>query len=384
MIYYLLIFAITSILAFQHIGKKRVSFSAFMTYIMLIGIFVGISDMLGGYDRYIYADAYEALAWEVRHEGWFKERYYLYFSHEPVFGILLSALGAITSNRYIFILVITLIFFALFGVSIYRNMKNPFWGALIFLGLLFFFTFAYMRQILAVSVAWMSLPYLIRRNPKKFFTIVIVAALIHNSAVYFALLYFMPLKKYHPDKILQVMFLLLILGFTNITSVLFLFYGESVESASGKAQMYATAAQHGFRIEYVIESLLFLYILLQNYKYIGEDRRSLVLLNTYLFFCGILLMFCRSTDGGRISWYSMIGLFALLSKLSLKVADVRNWSFGICLALYLRILIVWGIQLTPYKTFFTNGHRQGDIIYELYEYNDNYDKNKFYNLWNND
>jgi len=34
--------------------------------------------------------------------------------------------------------------------------------------------------------------------------------------------------------------------------------------------------------------------------------------------------------------------------------------------------------LSPYKTFFTNGHREGDYIYNIYEYDPQYDVDKFY------
>jgi len=46
--------------------------------------------------------------------------------------------------------------------------------------------------------------------------------------------------------------------------------------------------------------------------------------------------------------------------------------------LFLRILTSWGVLLYPYKTFFTNGHRENDYIFERYEYDYNYDKDKFY------
>ena len=36
------------------------------------------------------------------------------------------------------------------------------------------------------------------------------------------------------------------------------------------------------------------------------------------------------------------------------------------------------MYLYPYKTFFTNGVREGDGIYERYEYDGNYALDKFY------
>lgn len=36
------------------------------------------------------------------------------------------------------------------------------------------------------------------------------------------------------------------------------------------------------------------------------------------------------------------------------------------------------MQISPYKTFFTNGIREGDVIEQLYEYDHGYDEDKFY------
>ena len=52
----------------------------------------------------------------------------------------------------------------------------------------------------------------------------------------------------------------------------------------------------------------------------------------------------------------------------------------VALLLYLRIFFAWQtyMNLYPYKTFLTNGHREGDPVWEQYEYDENYDKDKFY------
>ena len=46
--------------------------------------------------------------------------------------------------------------------------------------------------------------------------------------------------------------------------------------------------------------------------------------------------------------------------------------------LFLRILTSWGVLLYPYKPFLTNGHRENDYIFNKYEYDDGYDRDKFY------
>ena len=50
----------------------------------------------------------------------------------------------------------------------------------------------------------------------------------------------------------------------------------------------------------------------------------------------------------------------------------------VALLLYLRIITEWGVLISPYKTFFTKGSRQGDYIHILYEYDASYDYDKFY------
>ena len=53
MAYYIILFVITAILAWLNTGNTKVSKPLFFTFCLCIGLFVGLSDMLGGYDRSI-------------------------------------------------------------------------------------------------------------------------------------------------------------------------------------------------------------------------------------------------------------------------------------------------------------------------------------------
>ena len=115
---------------------------------------------------------------------------------------------------------------------------------------------------------------------------------------------------------------------------------------------------------------------------IKAEKESLMILNIYLMFCGILLLFCRSSDGGRIAWYCTIGPMIILSDFCLS-SSARFLRFIVSLmmfVLYFRIINAWGFLLLPYKTFFSEGYRQGDVIRDRYEYDFNYDTDKFYNI----
>ena len=270
--------------------------------------------------------------------------------------------------------------YVLLPLSLYKHTKYPFFSLLIFLGLIFFFSFTYLRQVLACGLCWMAIPYAVDRKFWRFAAFVVAATLIHNSAAYFILLYFIPQKKYAPSKILLVMSLLFFLGLSGITKSLFLVAGGVTENM--KITNYSQTAEHGFRIEYVIESLLFLFILLKNYAKVQTDRRSLVLLNVYLMFCGVLLFFCRSSDGGRIAWYCSLGVMIMMSEFCSyrNTNGLRSFVTVLCIVLYLRIFFAWGVLIRPYKTFLSVGHRSDDFIYQSYEYDYKYDHDKFYNL----
>jgi hypothetical protein len=59
---------------------------------------------------------------------------------------------------------------------------------------------------------------------------------------------------------------------------------------------------------------------------------------------------------------------------------VKFSTYAMMIWLYWRILTAWSFQLSPYKTFLTDGVREYDPIWEEYEYDHNYDDDKLYKL----
>ena len=62
MIIYIILFLIPVILYFYYKDNKQVSYKPFLFFFISLAIFVGLGDMLGGYDRYIYGDLFDNLA----------------------------------------------------------------------------------------------------------------------------------------------------------------------------------------------------------------------------------------------------------------------------------------------------------------------------------
>lgn len=378
-LYILLFFLIICINTFTvKFGYKKENGLRFS--FILLALFVGLSDMLGGYDRYIYSELFDGIA-DITKEG---GRY----SDSAIFTLYPSEIGYIgsnvlisfiTSNRYIFILLYTLIIYFLYYFSLKKYCINYPFAMMLFMGLMFFFTFTYLRQMVGVGIAWFAIRYVYKKELYKFIICVLVAASFHNSAIILFPLYFLPIKRFSQRSIIIIMSLCLALGLSGGPSAVFRLYGN-VTDMQYRTDSYAEQ-EIGFRYEYIIEALVFLYFILKNYSLIPTTKKNIVLLNTSLGFCAILLLFVLSLNGGRLGWYYLIGIISTLSLIAKNVkrdSSTNRVIFIICLLLFFRILYYWGFLLSPYKTFLTNGVRDYDPVYETYEYDENYSKDKFY------
>lgn len=349
-----------------------------------LGIFVSLGDMLGGYDRYIYGALFDSVSADIA-AGIFIDQNSLFQLYATEWGytsfnVLMSF---VTKNRYIFILTLTIIIYILLFFSIKKYTNNYAFAVLMFLGLWFFFTFTYLRQVTAAAIAWLAIEYTIDRKPWKFFGILLIAYSFHNSAIILAPLYFIPQIKYEKTTVIAIMAVCLILGLTNLPEMAF----EQFGGLSGSEERMAGLALQdekggGFRPEYLLEAVVFLWFILSNYdEFDDKNKTQVVLLNMALVFCAILLFFIRSDNGGRLSWFYMIGVISILTFIATKDKKINIHTISLVvmsIILFMRIVISWGILVTPYKSFLTNGHREGDYIYEQYEYDHRYDLDKFY------
>ena len=99
----------------------RKSTKVFLGILMLFAALVcGLGDMLGGYDRYIYGEIFDATA-DDRALGIniFLTSAFNYAENEKGYAFYNYFLTYITSNRYIFILLTTLLMY----VAVYRHTR---------------------------------------------------------------------------------------------------------------------------------------------------------------------------------------------------------------------------------------------------------------------
>ncbi len=380
MIIYLVWFLVSVLLCYGTLKankKVQVQLSAF--FLLALGIFVGLGDMLGGYDRYIYAELYDGMA-DFNHTGgnpWLSYSFEFY-DNEFGYGTFCALLTYVTSNRYIFIFIATMVIYALLIRSLTKYVDNMPFAVVMFMALWFFFTFTYLRQVIGATIAWLSIQYIIKRDWKRFLLVMFIAYSFHNSAIIFLPMYFVPVRKFSQKQVLVVMAAALLIGLSPVPQALFAAYGET-DADRVNAGSYAKDA--GFRWAYLIEAAFFLYVILRNYKNISNHAKDVVMLNIALVFCAILLVFIRSENGGRLGWYYMIGVMCTLSNICVKNKKLLAQGTLILIVsffLYYRILDAWAFNMTPYKTFLTPGHTAAEWIYEEYEYDTHYDEDKLY------
>lgn len=377
---YILILIIIAFFAYKEFNGERLSNYGLFFILLGLCLFVGMGDMLGGYDRYIYGSLFDRVADMVTagQTNYKDAALFQLYSSEFGYCWLNVALGYITQNRYIYIMILTIIIY----VNLYNSLKKyasyRAFALLIFMGFWFFFTFTYLRQVLSATIAWYSIKYIINRDFKKFLLIVVLAFSFHNSAIVIFPLYFIPVIKFKRDIIVYLAIAMFLLGLSGVPSTLFDIYG----AASGSLERSNSYnIDNGARWAYLIESFVILLFVFRNYDSLFQTKLQTLLTNMAIIFTLILVLFYKSENGGRLSWHYMIGIIITLSNLaSSKIQNQsdKNIVLVMCCILYIRILLAWGILLYPYKTFLTPGIRPRDYIEVKYEYDHNYDINKFY------
>ncbi len=378
---YLVIFAIP-VFAYLNGSAVNRNKSFLAWYMVALALFVGLGDMLGGYDRYIYGEVFDGIADGITH-GYSYETIAAINFFEPGYSVLCYAIALLTENRYVYIFIVTMLMYYCFFRAFEKYMTNYPLAMIMFLGMVFYFTFTYLRQVSAFAVAWFGVTYLIEGKKWKFFAVVLFVALLHKSGIVFATLYFLPLKKFKPGVIIAIFVLCAILGISGVTGVLYDAFAH-VSDAEGLSNYSASL---GVRGAYIIEVILFVWIILSNYNKIEPTRRNLIFLNMAWAFCAFLLLFVRSSDGGRVAWFFTLGIIytvTLVCSTNQARIKIKN-GFGllmivVMLTLYVRVFIAWQSynNLYPYKTFLTDGYRTPDYSWRRYEYDHKYDEDKFY------
>lgn len=381
MISYYLIFVISIIYYFIQSRQRNNSSTLFFFFMFITAFFIGLGDMIGGYDRYIYGEVFDSIADEMRGKRNLSHLFYLVNGKEFGYFTWQVIVSVFTPNRYIFILVTTLTIYYLFFRVMRKYMLDYPLSVILFMGMMFYFSMTYLREVLGVAILWQGLKYIWKRKFLKYVFFVLLAASFHGSILIALLMYFVPIKIFSKKSITFSLIICLLIGMTPLPNFILANAGSLTEKSIGGANAYELQDQ-GFRIEYVLEVLFFMWLIFKNYNKIDTDKRTLTFLNMTIVLCLILFFFMRFGQGGRFAWPFYIGVFYMVpylvrkNKTSLPLTSIVLVVFTL---LFIRITIAWESLNVPYKTFLTNGMPAGDgTIFDKYEYDLDYVNNKFH------
>ena len=381
MIIYYFILVVSLIYYFIQRSRKVISVPILFFFMLAFSLFVGLGAMIGGYDRYIYGEVFDSIADEMRGEGNLSSLLYLVNGKEYGYFIWQIIVSIFTSNRYIFILVTTLTIYYLFFRTMKKYILEYPLSVIVFMGMLFYFSMTYLRAVFAIAIFWQGICYLWKRQFWKYTFFVLLAASFHTSILIAFVMYFVPIKRYSKKTIIILLMLCNIVGITPLPNMILANAGNLTEKNTGEANAYELQEQ-GFRIEYVLEVLFFIWLIFKNYNKIDMDKRILTFLNMTIGLCFILLFFMRFGQGGRFAWPFYIGVFYMIPyTISKQKSSVWMTPMVIVLfsLLFVRITIAWESLNVPYTTFLTNGMPAGDgTIFDKYEYDLDYVNNKFH------
>lgn len=345
---------------------------------LYMSIFIGLGDMIGGYDRYIYGEMFDSIADEMRGNKNLTRLFYFIDGKEYGYFAWEILVSLFTRNRYIFILVTILATYLLYFNAFKKYITNYPLACIVFMGFLFYFSMTYLRQTFAIGIAWQGIQYIWQRKPIKFFLIIALAISFHTSTAIFAIMYFIPRRKYSTANIATILLLCLIIGATPLPQY---FLASANDFADKGGEGYTNELQ-GFRIEYVLETIFLMTIVFTHYRKIDRSPQTLTFLNMTVVFCAVMLFFMRFGQGGRFGWPFFFGIFYILpyiANLRGSASWVRPFVIVVCFALFARITVSWNTLNIPYKTFLTNGEPSGNgDIYHKYEYDYNYTTDKLY------
>lgn len=381
MIIYYLILAVSLIYYFIQRNRKVTSVSLLFFFMLALSLFVGLGDMIGGYDRYIYGEVFDTIVDEMRGKRDVSRLFYLVSGKEFGYFVWQVIVSIFTPNRYIFILITTLTMYYLFFRVMKKYLLEYPLSVILFMGMMFYFSMTYLREVFAIAILWQGIQYIWERKFWKYVFFVVLAASFHNSILIALVMYFIPIKRYPKKTIIIWLILCFIVGMTPLPNIILVNAGSLTEKNTGEVNAYELQEQ-GFRIEYVLEVLFFIWLIFKNYNKIDTDKRTLTFLNMTIVLCFILLFFMRFGQGGRFAWPFYIGVFYIIpylvskNKTSLPLTSIVLVVFSL---LFIRISIAWESLNVPYTTFLTNGMPAGDgKIFNKYEYDLNYVDDKFY------
>jgi hypothetical protein len=289
------------------------------------------------------------------------------------YGFLTFYTHKLFGDYSVFLLLHALFFYAV----IFKTAKN--FSPYLYLSLLFFYAtnlglVGSNRQLLALAICLLALPFVESKKPIPFFLLIILASLFHTTAILFVVYYFFN-RTLKLESILSLLIIGFLIGKTSIPLNVFSLSGFLSDSASSKIEIYSEIADDpsggALSIFGLLKRILLLILFTYNYEFLNKRLNYYkILYNGYAFGLFIYFMFSSSliiiVNRGSI-YFNIMESFLIASQLLIfknRMEKVYTLIFIFIISVLLLVQSISQYQdlFDPYKSLFYNK----DFTREMY------------------
>lgn len=358
MFVYLFLFLGFSILYFKPVQNPKLGFYIFFGFAILVA---GFRDMIGGFDVYIYSEVFERTNLiEFAERGIFEPGFIAYYwvlkqvNETREWMLLVSSVLVLGGHFYAFKKLSPLIYISLF----------------IYFAKFYLMSFVYIRQGMAMMIAWIAFVYLSKQKYKWKWLLAIAAVFMHKSAIIILPFLLIASRKLSLFQIFGIAILTLGISLTPISELLFDTAVQTIDNEKLESYNEKTGVINLF---YLIEGVLVIVLVLKYRAQFYADKTTKWILNGLFFYGLIILLSLGNATFIRFGWYFFI--FVVIGLPYILQFNRGSNSFGLYrfliflyyTAVFLRLLLVYdGGDFMPYKSIFQDFDRNG--MWEHLEY----------------
>lgn len=351
MIPYLIIFLLVAGL---FVGDKWLkNYWPYYIVLVILMLFAGFRDMIGGFDIYVYGQFYEM-----------DYRVILLYPHfEPGFRLMAVLCKLVIDKREFFFFVIALAMLYMHFRTIKRNSNLLYFAAFIYFCKFYLFTFIYLRQGLAMGFLWFALPYILDKKYFKASLLFGLAFLFHKSSLIFLPMLFISNRKFNSLQLTAGIIAFVVIFASPLGQVV----SRLIADASENTKLNFYAEKHSaINIFYVGELLLFISLAFIFKKYFYQYKETMLIFNGFIFYILMSIVGLTNASFVRLAWYFFIFvvlaipyMYSFLQDQKLKII-FKSFAFIYYTAIFFRLLIVFDNgDFMPYKTIFQDFDREG-------------------------
>lgn len=325
---------------------------------------VGLRDMIGGFDVYIYGELFEVPL----------ELLLSYTSVEYGYILWYAFLKLFSDNRHFMFMVMAFVLF-FFQFRIYKKYSPLLLFALfIFFAKFFLMSFVYLRQGTAMALLTFAIPLALEKKYIKYFILVAIAFTIHRSSIMFLPFIFVANRNFTTAQFFVFISIAILIAITPLNNFLFGFLGDKIDDA--KVAVYV-AQETSVNIFYFAEVMVLVVILLQYKDEFYKNPITRMIANGLFMYILVSLIGLTNPSFIRFCWYYLpffvlgITYFIFFQQNSGRLKLFKATFLLYFSLLFFRLLILYDDgDLMPYKTIFEDYDRNGR--FEYMEYRDKY------------